>query len=105
MREQAHNKRKHDLEEEIKRLDGRHKSIKDSNIKKETELNTAYESNEKMFQNALETYDADMTGQSEEKQAAMREYEEQHKELMQYKEEYTLRKKEREKRDEIARIM
>ena len=31
--------------------------------------------------------------------------EEQHKELMQYKEEYNLRKKEREKRDEIARIM
>jgi len=29
MREQAHNKKKHDLEEEIKRLDARHKAIKD----------------------------------------------------------------------------
>lgn len=46
-----------------------------------------------------------MYNQSEEKAGLMREFEEQHKELMQYKEEYELRKKEREKREEIAMIM
>lgn len=80
-REQAHIKRKGDLEQEIAKLEAKHREIKDGNVKREEQLNLTFDQLEKTFQSNLEQYDQEMYNQSEEKAGLMREYDEQHKEL------------------------
>lgn len=100
-----HEERKKELQEHIAKLQKKLDEKTNANRDEETKLTAAFESADKMYTEALDTYDSELNNHVNELDECQKEYAERDHELKQLQDEWGHRQEERRKTEEIQAMM